>query len=56
MVYDKHNVIYYYGNLEKVIKLLEDKGFKNQEVEFPCPHVHRYNKKKIIFYSVLCIH
>lgn len=45
MVYDKHNVIYYYGDLEKTIKLLENKGFKNQEVEFPHPHIHRYNKE-----------
>lgn len=45
MVYDKHNVIYYYGDLEKAIKSLKDKEFKNQEVVFPYPHSHRYNQE-----------
>jgi len=43
LVYDNHNVIYAYGELEKFKQLLDAKGFRQGEINLPEPHVHLYN-------------
>ncbi|MEZ5424722.1 MAG: hypothetical protein R2747_00530 [Pyrinomonadaceae bacterium] len=45
LVYDNHNVIYGYGELEKFKEILTAKGLTQSEVRFPEPHVHNYNPK-----------
>ena len=45
LVYDKHNVIYAYGELEKFKQILLARGLTRGEVVFPDPHVHNYNPK-----------
>lgn len=43
LVYDNHNVIYAYGELEKFKEVLDAKGFTQGGVNLPVPHVHLYN-------------
>lgn len=45
VVYDRHNLIYAYGALEKFKKVIENKGFNEGKVEIPTPHIHNYNPK-----------
>jgi hypothetical protein len=45
LVYDNHNVIYAYGELEKFKRILLNKGLTQGDVSFPVPHVHSYNQK-----------
>jgi len=49
IIYDKHELLYIYGNLDKVKILLEKKGFKESRISIPEPHVHSYNPKYDIF-------
>jgi hypothetical protein len=43
LVYDKHNVIYAYGNLPVFEELLDRRGMEMvDEVRFPSPHIHNY--------------
>jgi len=44
LVYDKHNVIYAYGELREFERVLLKRGLqKVDSVEFPSPHSHKYN-------------
>ena len=43
LVYDNHNVIYAYGQLEKFKHVLASQGLNQGEVRFPVPHTHNYN-------------
>ena len=44
LVYDRHNVIYAYGPLERFIAALESEGLtESKEVRFPVPHAHHYH-------------
>ncbi len=43
LVYDRHNVIYAYGNLDRVQAQLVKLGYQNELVRFPVPHVHHYH-------------
>lgn len=45
LVYDKHNVIYAYGELAKFKQILLARGLTQGDVSFPVPHVHNYNPK-----------
>jgi hypothetical protein len=45
LVYDNHNVIYAYGPIEQYVDTLRMKGFTEELVRFPEPHVHRYNQE-----------
>jgi len=46
LVYDKHNIIYAYGNLQVFEHALNAKGLKQAtEVLFPFPHSHHYNSE-----------
>ena len=50
VVYDRHNVLYVYENLESKIKILEKHGFKEAEnIIFKTPHCHVYNKENDSF-------
>jgi hypothetical protein len=45
IVYDNHNVLYVYGDLTHYIEELSSSGFMQvNNIEFPCPHAHHYNK------------
>lgn len=44
LVYDRHNVIYAYGPLERFIAALKSEGLtESKEVRFPDPHAHHYH-------------
>ena len=45
LIYDNHNIIYAYGELEKFQKVIEEKSLIRQDVIIPVPHVHSYNPK-----------
>jgi len=46
LVYDRHNVIYAYGPLERFVAVLESAGLtESNEVRFPSPHAHHYDPK-----------
>ena len=42
MVYDRHNIIYIYDDITKVAEYLKSKGFHENKVSIPFPHVHYY--------------
>ena len=44
LIYDQHNVIFCYGDLEQQIVLLQKDGFQEMPFSFPLPHAHRYNE------------
>ena len=44
LVYDKHNVLYAYGQLAKFEAVLSNRGLEKVEsIQFPSPHTHQYN-------------
>lgn len=46
LVYDKHNVIYAYGQLDAFEEILGGRGMKKVEnLRFPSPHIHNYNSE-----------
>ncbi len=46
IVYDKHNVVYAYGNLPAFEEVLSHRGMKKvDEIRFPLPHIHNYNSE-----------
>jgi hypothetical protein len=47
MVYDQHNVIFAYGDLNVYKELLDTNGFVNREFRFPAPHSHHYHTENI---------
>lgn len=49
LVYDKHNVIYIYDDINKITEFLERKKFKESEIRFPVPHTHMYNPENDIY-------
>lgn len=56
MIYDQHNVIYCYGELEKQISYLQKAGFQEKAFDFPAPHAHRYNEKNDKFEEQILQH
>ncbi len=44
-IYDKHNFIYAYGNLEKHIECLTKNNFVEGKIEIPKPHCHHYHNQ-----------
>lgn len=44
LVYDQHNWIYAYGDLDTYIELLKSRGFVEGEINLPSPHAHYYNE------------
>jgi hypothetical protein len=43
LVYDQHNVIFAYGDLDHYKGILRARGFREQEFWFPAPHQHHYH-------------
>ena len=45
LVYDRHNLIYAYGPLERFIGILTSSGLsESDDVRMPFPHVHHYHE------------
>jgi len=43
LIYDKHNIIYAYGQLDSFEDLLSRRGMKRvEDLRFPSPHIHNY--------------
>lgn len=49
LVYDRHNVIYVYDDINKITDMLEEKNFKKAVNKLPFPHMHMYNPENDIF-------
>jgi len=49
LVYDKHNVIYVYDDIDKITNFLKKKNFNDMKVKFPVPHTHMYNAENDMF-------
>ncbi len=47
LVYDQHDVIFAYGNLDAFEAVLNNNGFKQQEFWFPSPHSHSYDPSNV---------
>ncbi len=45
IIYDNHEIIYAYGDLDKLKNSLIKKGFIEGVFEIPCPHSHHFNKE-----------
>ena len=45
LVYDQHNVIYAYGPVDRYRLALLEKGFCEEEFDFPAPHFHGYREE-----------
>lgn len=46
LVYDRHNLIYAYGDLEQFIAVLTSAGFaESDSIHMPFPHAHNYHKE-----------
>jgi hypothetical protein len=46
LIYDRHNVIYAYGTLDRFSAILQKEGLSEAaEVRFPSPHSHHYNSE-----------
>ena len=43
LVYDRHQVIYAYGPVHDIRRLLVSRGFHEESVSFPSPHSHKYS-------------
>ncbi len=43
LIYDQHNIIYAYGDLDRYIELLRQRGFKAGQVRIPAPHSHNFH-------------
>lgn len=42
LVYDQHNVIFAYGPIDRFERLLQARGYRQEEFWFPAPHAHSY--------------
>ncbi len=45
LVYDQHNVLYLFGEIDRFADLLTSHGFTEGEVVLPSPHTHHYHEK-----------
>ena len=43
IVYDRHELLFVYGDGERVGELLEERGFANGQAQVPVPHAHHYH-------------
>ena len=44
LVYDRHNLIFAYGDLDDYERVLLRRGLTHGEVQIPAPHAHHYNE------------
>lgn len=42
-IFDNHNIVYSYGNIDEHETILQQKGFTQGEVGIPAPHAHNYH-------------
>ena len=56
IIYDQHNVIFCYGDLERQTAFLQNHGFQEKAFSFPVPHAHRYNEKNDKFEEKILQH
>ncbi|WP_144407724.1 hypothetical protein [Gynuella sunshinyii] len=42
-IFDNHNYIFAYGDINSYISKLESKGFSEGEIRIPAPHCHNYH-------------
>lgn len=47
LVYDQHDVIFAYGNLDVFESVLDNHGFEHREFWFPSPHTHGYDPANV---------
>lgn len=47
IIYDQHNVIFAYGNLQAFESVLSDSQYSNKEFWFPSPHTHGYDPANV---------
>lgn len=45
LVYDNHDIIYAYGDVERYTQFLDKKGFSRKDVRIACPHSHYFNQE-----------
>jgi hypothetical protein len=46
LVYDRHNLIYAYGPLERFVEALTSSGlFESEDIRLPSPHAHNYHEE-----------
>lgn len=43
LVYDRHQCIYAYGDLDAYERVLRARGFRPGQAELPVPHTHHYH-------------
>ena len=43
LVYDQHELLFAYGDLERYEELLRPLGYEQGELDLPVPHAHAYN-------------
>jgi hypothetical protein len=43
LVYDRHNIIFAYGPLDRFVEVAEARGLRRGEIKMPSPHTHAYN-------------
>lgn len=48
LVYDQHNVIFAYGDLDKYIRILKDAHFTENDFDFPDNHCHHFHAENDI--------
>ncbi len=51
VVYDRHEILYVYGDEKNVLSKLRQKDFDEREIKIPVPHAHHYSHS---FYDVSC--
>lgn len=44
-IFDNHNVVYAYGDLDRIETVLKDNGFSEGEISTPDPHAHSYHSE-----------
>ena len=45
VIYDRHEILYVYGDDQRVANHLKERGFEQKKIEIPAPHAHHYNEE-----------
>jgi len=56
LVYDRHNIIYAYGPLEKITAKLDEIGYRAEDFEIPYPHAHYFHVENDLGIEALLQH
>ena len=49
LVYDQHNVVYAYGNIDEYKNILNENNYIMKSFDFPTPHSHYYHPENDIY-------